>query len=125
MKTPFEEIGGEKTVQALVHHFYDYVASHPELKPIFPDDLQETKRKQVQFLTQFLGGEALYSMEHGHPMLRARHMPFEITPKRAKAWLACMDAAMNDIDLQEPWRSAIFQRLTRTAEHMINQPDKQ
>jgi hemoglobin len=122
MKTPYEAIGGHETVKKLVDSFYNKVAIDPILKDIFPEDLTETKRKQYQFLTQFLGGEPLFSMEHGHPMLRARHMPFSITPDRADAWLACMKQAMDDIDLEEPWRSDIFNRLTYTAQHMINTP---
>ncbi|MCY9072878.1 thiol management oxidoreductase, partial [Bacillus inaquosorum] len=42
-------------------------------------------RKQKQFLTQYLGGPPLYTEEHGHPMLRARHLPFPITNERADA----------------------------------------
>ena len=48
-------------------------------------------------MTQFLGGPPLYTEEHGHPMLRARHMPFEITQTRAKEWLQCMEEAMNEV----------------------------
>ncbi|ADU31148.1 globin [Evansella cellulosilytica] len=118
-KTPFDEIG-EENVHQLVERFYELVAVHPALAPIFPDDFTETIRKQKQFLTQFLGGPPLYSEEHGHPMLRARHMPFQITEERANAWLACMSQAMADIELQEPIRSQLFERLTYTAHHMVN-----
>ena len=82
---------GEKTLHHLIDAFYRRVGIHPDLIPIFPEDLTETARKQKQFMTQFLGGPALYSEEHGHPMLRARHLHFEITQTRAKAWLHCMD----------------------------------
>ncbi|MEK0397531.1 globin, partial [Lactobacillus delbrueckii] len=78
-------IGGEK-LGRLVDAFYKRVAKHPDLIPIFPDYLTEVATNQKQFLTQFLGGPPLYTEEHGHPMLRARHLPHEITPKRAKAW---------------------------------------
>ncbi|MGO4889364.1 globin [Anaerobacillus sp. MEB173] len=121
--TPFHEIGGAEVIDKLVTAFYDKVAKHPDLIPIFPDDLTETARKQKQFLTQFLGGPNLYSEEHGHPMLRARHMPFKITPKRAKAWLACMEEAMDEIELSGTIRQQVFNRLTFTAQHMINEPD--
>ena len=70
---------GEKKLSMLVEAFYNRVSNHPELASIFPDDLTETARKQKQFLTQYLGGPALYTEEHGHPMLRARHTPFPIT----------------------------------------------
>lgn len=124
-KTPYELIGGQPFLYKLVETFYAKVAKDPDLSPIFPDDLTETIRKQKQFLTQFLGGPTLYSDEHGHPMLRARHMPFEITPKRANAWLRCMKEAMDEVGLENgPLREQIFSRLTFTAQHMINsQPE--
>ncbi len=55
-QTLYEAIGGEETVAKLVEAFYRRVAAHPDLRPIFPDDLTETARKQKQFLTQYLGG---------------------------------------------------------------------
>ncbi|TLS37796.1 globin [Pseudalkalibacillus caeni] len=119
-QTPYEAIGGDETIKKLVAAFYKRVAKHPDLIPIFPDDLTETQRKQHQFLSQFLGGPTLYSDEDGHPMLRARHLPFEITPGRANAWLSCMDEAMDEIGLENPMRDQIFSRLTFTAHHMVN-----
>ncbi|MFS0865204.1 globin [Fredinandcohnia sp. 179-A 10B2 NHS] len=122
---PYEAIGGEETLSKLVDAFYSRVGQHPDLAPIFPDDLTETARKQKQFLTQYLGGPQLYSYEHGHPMLRARHLPFEITPTRANAWLSCMRAAMDEIGLDGPIRTEFYNRLVLTAQHMVNTPDEQ
>jgi hemoglobin len=121
--TPYEAIGGDEIITKLVNAFYNRVGQHPLLKPIFPDDLTETARKQRQFLTQYLGGPPLYSSEHGHPMMRARHLPFEITPTRAKAWLSCMEEAMDEIGIDGPLRHEFYQRLTLTAQHMVNTPD--
>jgi hemoglobin len=123
--TMYEAIGGRDTIEVLVESFYEHVGQHPELSPIFPDDLTETARKQKQFLTQFFGGPALYTEEHGHPMLRARHLPFEITPSRKDAWLECMDLALDEAAIDEPYRSAIFERLTLTAQHMMNTPENE
>ncbi|WP_245579654.1 globin [Alteribacter aurantiacus] len=119
MKVPYDIIGEEK-LEELVDVFYTNVALDKELAPLFPEDFTETARKQKQFLTQFLGGPQLYTEEHGHPMLRARHMPFSITPKHAKAWLSCMEQAMDEVKLEEPFRSAFLERLTQTANHMVN-----
>ncbi|MGN1401527.1 MAG: globin [Bacillus sp. (in: firmicutes)] len=121
LKTPYEAIGKE-TLDRLIDTFYENVQSHPLLEPIFPDDLTETARKQKQFLTQFLGGPPLYSSEHGHPMLRARHMAFPITPERAGAWLSCMEEAMDQTGLEGEIRDYFLQRLTLTAHHMVNTP---
>jgi hemoglobin len=120
--TPFEAIG-EATLHRLVDTFYGLVRRDPDLSPIFPDDLRETARKQKQFLTQYLGGPALFTEEHGHPMLRARHMRFPVTPTRAKAWLSCMRQAMDKVGLEGPIRDEFYHRLFLTAQHMINTPD--
>ncbi|PWA12759.1 globin [Pueribacillus theae] len=121
--TPYEAIGGSQMIDVWVDAFYDKVGRHPDLIPIFPDDLTETARKQKQFLTQFLGGPPLFNEEHGHPMLRARHLPFPITPKRAEAWLSCMNQAMEEVNFPQPWREQIFNRLTKVAHHMVNTED--
>ncbi|MGG3449552.1 globin [Domibacillus aminovorans] len=117
------DIIGEEQLSKLVDAFYSRVSQHPDLVPIFPYDLTETARKQKQFLTQFLGGPPLYMEEHGHPMLRARHLPFPITPVRADAWLACMNAAMDEVQLHGDLRTFFFERLTQTARHMVNRPN--
>lgn len=116
---PYEEIGAEK-LSELIHAFYKRVDKHPLLRPIFPEDLTETARKQIQFQTQYLGGPNLFTEEHGHPMMKARHMPFKITPDRAQAWLECMSAAMDEVGLEGNFREVYFQRLVLTAHHMIN-----
>jgi len=120
--TPYEMIG-ENTLHHLVDTFYGLVAQHPDLAPIFPNDFTEIARKQKQFLTQYLGGPPLYTEEHGHPMMRARHLPFPVTSTRAKAWLTCMRQAMEHVELQGPIRDEFFSRLHLTAQHMINTPD--
>ncbi|MGJ7919599.1 globin [Neobacillus sp. LXY-4] len=122
LPTPFEAIG-EKKLHQLIDSFYRRVKNHPELSPIFPNDLSETSRKQKQFQTQYLGGPSLYTDEHGHPMMRARHLPFEITPTRAKAWLSCMSEAMDEVGLEGSIRQEYYSRLVLTAQHMINTPD--
>ncbi|WP_010302030.1 hemoglobin [Kurthia senegalensis] len=119
---PFEEIGAEK-LSDLIDSFYSKVAKNPKLKPIFPDDLTETARKQKQFQTQYLGGPDLYTQEHGHPMLRARHMGFAVTPERAQAWLECMYEAMDEVGLEGKFREVFYKRLVLTAHHMINAED--
>ncbi|RYL89754.1 hypothetical protein EWI07_12580 [Sporolactobacillus sp. THM7-4] len=121
-KSLFEAVGGEEVLGRLVDTFYHYVKLNPEISSLFPDDLSETARKQKQFLTQFLGGPALYSIEHGHPMLRARHLRFPIGEGQASAWLSCMRKAMDEVGLNPEYREIIFDKLTKTAHHMVNQP---
>lgn len=121
--TIYEAIGGIDTIDKLVDAFYKRVGNHPKLVPIFPEDLTETARKQKLFLTQFFGGPRLYEQERGHPMMRRRHLPFEITPSRRDAWLDCMNEALEEAGIDEPYRTAIFEKLTLTANHMMNTPE--
>lgn len=118
--TIFEAIGGFETIDKLVTAFYKRVGNHPKLTPIFPEDLTETAQKQRWFLTQFFGGPPLYLENRGQPMMRRRHLPFEITPSRRDAWLECMEAALIEVNIEEPYRTAIFEKLTMTANHMMN-----
>ncbi|MNN29105.1 Group 2 truncated hemoglobin YjbI [compost metagenome] len=74
------------------------------------------------FLTQFFGGPSLYSDAFGHPMMRARHMPFPITPERAEAWLGCMSAALEEIGIDQQLREFVLQRLSGPAFHFVNTP---
>ncbi|WP_208590184.1 globin domain-containing protein [Gracilibacillus suaedae] len=120
----YEAIGGQEKIDELVEAFYARVSKHPDLIPIFPDDFTEVARKQKQFLTQFFGGPPLYIQEHGHPMMRKRHLRFPITPTRRDAWLSCMEGALEEANIEEPFRSAMFDRLTLTANHMMNTPEE-
>lgn len=121
--TIYEAIGGQPVVDHIVHSLYKHVAKHEALIPIFPEDLTETIYKQRLFLTQFFGGPSLYLQEIGHPMLKRRHLPFEITWERRNAWLECMEKALDEAQVAEPYRTAIFERLSLTGTHMINTED--
>ncbi|SFX68112.1 hemoglobin [Thermoactinomyces sp. DSM 45891] len=118
--TIYEAIGGAPTIRQIVEAFYPRVKAHPLLDPIFPEDLTETIENQYMFLTQFFGGPGLYTEKKGHPMLRARHMPFEITPERAEAWLTCMNETLDEVGIQGPIREQMWSRLAMSAYHMVN-----
>ncbi|TDM03431.1 globin [Macrococcus hajekii] len=122
MSTPYEAIG-QDTLYAVIDRFYYYVEADTRINHLFPGDFEETARKQKQFLTQFLGGPALYTEEHGHPMLRMRHLSFRITPFERDAWVENMTRALNDFEMNSELRSFILQRLEMTAAHMVNTED--
>lgn len=115
----YEEIGEVKLYQ-MIDTFYKYVSIHETLSPIFPGDWSETARKQKLFMTQLLGGPALYSMERGHPMMRARHLPFPITVERATEWIDCMEKAMDEVQLQKEIKEYLLTLFSNIARNMIN-----
>lgn len=116
----YEAIGGADTIRSIVEKFYPKVQQDPLLSPLFPDDIRPVMEKQYQFLTQFFGGPTLYSDQYGHPMMRARHLPFPITPDRAEAWLSCMARALAETDIPEQLQSVVLERLSGPAHHFIN-----
>jgi hemoglobin len=118
--TLFEAIGGAETVRRIVEAFYPKVQEHPLLGPLFPENIDPVKEKQVLFLTQFFGGPPLFSQQYGHPMMRARHMPFEITPQRADAWLNCMERALEEVGMPPELKKIMLARLQGPAYHFIN-----
>jgi len=120
--TIYEAIGGAEAVRDIVSRFYPKVQAHPLLAPLFPEDIRPVMEKQYLFLSQFLGGPPLYSDEYGHPMMRARHLPFPITPERANAWLSCMAEALAETSIPEPIRKLTLERLSGPAHHFVNTP---
>jgi hemoglobin len=121
--TLYEQMGGAETIRRIVDAFYPRVQADPELKELFPGDISAVMEKQYLFLTQFFGGPALYNEKHGHPMLRARHMPFPVDERRARAWLGCMKGALDEVGLAGEVREQVWQRLSFTAGHMINRQE--
>lgn len=120
MNTYYELMGGAPTVRKLVEAFYPKVLEHPLLAPIFPEDITPVMEKQYEFLTQFFGGPHLYTQKYGQPMMRARHLPFPITPERAAAWLDCMRRAMEEVVADPDLRAAMLHRLRGPAYHFVN-----
>lgn len=118
--TIYEAVGGAEAIRDLVNRFYPKVQEHPLLAPLFPEDITPVMEKQYLFLTQFFGGPSLYSDEYGHPMMRARHLPFPITPERAQAWLACMTAALAETNISETLQRLMIERLSGPANHFVN-----
>lgn len=111
---------GETNLQLLVDRFYDLVFENPQISHLFKTDKNVIKEKQRLFLTQFMGGPALYSGQYGHPRLRARHLPHAITSDDAVAWLACMSTALSSLSVEQELKDELMERLIPTAMFMVN-----
>jgi hemoglobin len=116
----FERWGGEPFFVALVDRFYDGVATDPLLRPMYPDDLTESRRHLALFLTQYWGGPTTYSDERGHPRLRMRHARFAVSPTAAEAWLGHMTAAVDAAGLDPDDRRELLDYLAMAAKSLIN-----
>ena len=121
--TPFEWIGGQDRVRALVERFYDLMDLEPaykELRASHGSTLQAARDKLFMFLCGWLGGPDLYVEQFGHPRLRMRHMPFSIGILERDQWLACMDQAMAETGVDPVLRERLKQSFFQTADWMRN-----
>ncbi len=97
MDALFDRVNGEQFFVDLVDRFYMGVAGDPLLRPLYPDDLSESKRHLALFLVQYWGGPGTYNEQRGHPRLRMRHVPFVIGPAERDAWLRHMRSAVDQM----------------------------
>ena len=121
--TPYEWIGGEARVHALVERFYDLMDLEPgytELRAAHGSDLADARQKLFWFLCGWLGGPDYYQSRFGHPRLRARHLPFSIGIKERDQWVACMDQAMGETGVPADLRTRLKESFMGTADWMRN-----
>lgn len=88
---------GEETIRSLVDRFYGIMDTDPAvavIRRLHPADLSHSKEKLFMFLVGRFGGPPWYVNAHGHPRLRARHMPFPIGDRERDQWMICMTKAV-------------------------------
>ncbi len=126
--THFEQVGGEEGVRRLVDRFYDLMDAVPEaevIRVLHPPSLDSSREKLHLFLVGWMGGPPLYVERYGHPMLRARHLPFPIGEVERDAWIWCMDRALDEHDMPAELREFLRQRFRGVADHMRNRFERE
>jgi hemoglobin len=120
----YEALGGMSFFEDLVERFYKRVATDLLLRPLYPDDLADSKRHLALFLAQYWGGPTTYSDQRGHPRLRMRHAPFIIGEPERDAWLrhmsAALDSLVDDHDVHPVVEARLLDYLVSTADAMVN-----
>jgi hemoglobin len=122
-RTPYQLIGGEEKVRALVTRFYDLMDEDPDyfgIRKLHPPSLDGSREKLFMFLTGWLGGPPIYADAFGHPRLRARHLPFAIGPIERDQWMACMAQALSDVGVEADMRARLVASFANTADWMRN-----
>jgi len=120
---PYDALGGEARVRALVDAFYDRMdadAAYDVIRRLHPADLAESREKLFHFLCGWLGGPQYYVERHGHPRLRMRHLPFPIGELERDQWLACMTDALDGIGVTGELRTFLDGRFAHVADFMRN-----
>src|SRR5205809_6378557 len=121
-QTIYEAAGGDETFRRLVDTFYAGVETEPVLRPLYPEDLAESREHLFLFLTQYFGGPPRYNALRGHPRLRMRHMPFPIGAPERDAWLRHMRHAVDATGFEDPIREILLRYFEDAADFLVNRP---
>jgi hemoglobin len=127
-QTPFERIGGEATVRALVERFYDAMdESEPALAALHRLEngkvSRESRDKFALFLIGWLGGPQDYVRLNGHPRLRMRHAHVAVTQAMRDAWMRAMRQALAHDSIDPTLRAFLDEQLGEVADFMRNQAE--
>ncbi len=123
--TPYAMLGGDAKLRALVEKFYSLMDIEPEfygIRKLHPETLEGSIDKLYMFLSGWMGGPQLYVEKFGHPMLRARHLPYAIGEAERDQWMACMGQAMEACEVPELLRLQLMGAFAGTADWMRNKP---
>lgn len=121
--TLYDAIGGAPTISALVDRFYTNMDLWPEaqtIRALHGPDLTGIAHGLKAYLSEWLGGPALYSPVKGHPRMKMRHMPFSIGMAERDAWLACMKEALDTTVADRGARLQIYGNMEKLADWMRN-----
>ncbi|MBD3638662.1 MAG: globin [Crocinitomicaceae bacterium] len=120
LPTIYEKLG-DKRLQQLLDAFYDRVFESEIIGPLFnKTDKLTIKDKQYCFLTQFLGGPPRYNEKYGSPKMRMRHLPHKIDAAARDEWLRLMKEAIETLDWDENYKTALYNCFPKLANHMVN-----
>lgn len=121
--TPYAAIGGDDRIRALVEAFYDRMdvdEAYSGIRKLHGATLDGAREKLFLYFSGWMGGPQRYVERYGHPRLRARHLPFPIGEAERDQWLACMRAALDDVQVDEPLRSRLMEAFAGVADWMRN-----
>jgi hemoglobin len=120
-QTFYEAIGGHDTIKLVVDTFYAGVADDELLRPMYPEeDLGPASDRFRMFLEQYWGGPTTYSEQRGHPRLRMRHAPFEVTPEARDRWLTHFRTGLDRAALSPEHDAQFWAYAQHAAQFMVN-----
>jgi hemoglobin len=121
---PFEWMGGEPQVKALVDRFCNLMGLEPRynaLRVAHPGLLDNARQRLDWFLSGWLSEPQHYTQPVGQPMLKIRHLPEQtgggaIGIQERDQWLACMNQAMLETGVDDALRTRLNAPFFQTAD---------
>lgn len=123
MTTPaYQQLGGERQLQALAYTFYETMANHPRYQPLWAMHQRSPAaagERLAAFLIQLLEGPPRYQQQFGAPALRGQHQHLVIDDDTVTLWLECMSIAAQH-HLNHIQQQLLMARVTPVAQYLKN-----
>jgi len=122
-RTPYELLGGDPAVAALVARFYDLMDEEPAFAPLrrmHAADLAPMRDKLTDWLAGWLGGPQRYHDRPDAACIGSVHAPYAIDLAMRDQWLLCMFRALDEIGAPDEAKSRIRPPLAAMAEMLRN-----
>lgn len=113
---------GEAKIREVVKVHHDLVRQS-KIGHLYPQDdalFTEATQKIEDFFVQMLGGADLYTSKQGHPKLRNRHFPFEVTESGRDIWLMSFRKALKQCAIPKELLPEIWNWVEAISIRMIN-----
>jgi len=112
---------GEEGFRRLIAAFYRQVPGDDILGPMYPaEDLAGAEERLRDFLIFRFGGPARYIEKRGHPRLRMRHAPFQVTREARDRWMQLMTRALDEVQLPAEAAETLLGFFDSTAMFLVN-----
>ncbi len=121
--TPYELLGHDAGVAALVNRFYDLMDQEPAYAPLrqmHAADLAPMRDKLNDWLAGWLGGPQRYQNRPDAACIGSAHAPYAIDVAMRDQWLDCMFRALDGIDASAAAQARIRPPLAAMAEMLRN-----
>jgi hemoglobin len=113
---------GSDGFDRIVSGFYRQVPGDDILGPMYPaDDLEGARTRLRDFLIYRFGGPQTYIEQRGHPRLRMRHAPFQVSQAARDRWMELMTRAIDEAMIAPEAAAAIKEFFGSMATFLINQ----
>ncbi|MEJ6581442.1 MAG: globin [Akkermansiaceae bacterium] len=115
---------GEEGFTRLTAGFYRRVREDDLIGPMYPNqDWSGAEERLRDFFLFRFGADQRYLEKRGHPMLRGRHMPFQIGAAEAKRWVELMGESADEVVAEAGIRAEIMEFFTQVAEFLRNKEE--
>ena len=113
---------GEAKIREVVKVHHELVR-HSKIGHLYPQEEEAfiaATTKIEDFFVQMLGGKDLYTSVQGHPRLRDRHFPFEVTETGRDIWLMSFRKALKQCAVPKELLPEIWTWVESISIRMIN-----